>query len=179
MLVSFVLVGSAMTGLIGHLVPMLIGRGVDPAQAALTASSLGISLLVGRVVAGHLMDRFYTPRVVIVFLLGPVTGLALFGMGITGGLAVLSTVLMGLAIGAEFDVIAFFASRYFGLRAFGQIYGFMYGAFMLGSAVGPVLLGLLYDRLGRYHEGMWLLSAVTLLSCVLIGLLGPYPRRRE
>ena len=35
----------------------------------------------------------------------------------------------GIGVGAEVDLMAFFVGRYFGLRAYGRIYGVMFAAF--------------------------------------------------
>ena len=87
------------------------------------------------------MDRFHAPYVALCFMLGPVIGLAMFAMGASGGLAVLCAVLVGMATGAEFDVIAFFISRYLGLKSFGKIYGQIFGVFQLGCGLGPLVMG--------------------------------------
>ena len=80
-----------------------------------------------------------------------------------------------MAIGAEFDVMAFFTSRYFGPRSFGQIYGYNYSAFKVGSATGPLIMGVAYDMVGRYDEILWTMSGVMLIACVLVFLMPRYP----
>jgi len=45
------------------------------------------------------------------------------------GVAFLSGPIIGLAAGAEFDVIPYFTSRYVGLRSFSKIYGVVYAVF--------------------------------------------------
>lgn len=175
MLGAFFLVGLAMTGIIVHLVPMLIDRGMTPARAALATTVLGMSLIFGRLLAGYLMDRFFAPNVAIVFLAGPILGLGMLAMGASGGLAYVSAALVGMAIGAEFDVIAYFTSRYFGPRAYGQIYGYLFALFQIGGAMGPVIMGYGFDSLGNYTMALWLLSGLMALACLLIRFLGPYP----
>lgn len=175
MLGAFFLIGLAMTGIIVHLVPMLIDRGMTPAGAALATTVLGGALIFGRLLAGYLMDRFFAPHVAIVFLAGPILGLAMLALGAGGGLAYVSAALVGMAIGAEFDVIAYFTSRYFGPRAFGQIYGYLFALFQIGGAMGPVIMGYGFDSLGNYTAALWLLSGLMALACLLIRFLGPYP----
>lgn len=175
MAVSFFLIGFVVNGVIAHLVPMLIDRGMAPARAAGAASTFGVALLSGRVLAGYLMDRFFAPHVALAFFLGPVAGISLLAMGAVDGMAVASAGLVGLALGAEFDVIAFFTSRYFGRLSFGQIYGYLFGAFLIGGGGGPIVMGMAHDSAGSYAIGLWLLAALMLTVCGLIGLLGPYP----
>jgi hypothetical protein len=65
----------------------------------------------------------------------------LAGDGLTAGFAVLSAVILGLATGAETDLIAFLAGRYFGMAHYGRIYGMLYMPFGLASAVSPAVYG--------------------------------------
>jgi len=176
MAVSFMIAGLCTSTILAHLIPMMMDRGLTLQQAAGTFAYLGIALMAGRLVAGYLMDKFFAPYVVIAFLMGPVVGLALFAMGATGTAAALCAALIGMAIGAEFDVMAYFTSRYFGPRAFGQIYGYNYSAFKVGSSIGPLIMGVSYDILGRYNEVLWGLSITCLLGCACVALLGAYPK---
>jgi len=173
---SFGIAGLTTSTILIHLIPLMMDRGMSRAEAAGTFAYLGTALLIGRLLAGYLMDKFFAPRVVILFLLGPVIGLAMFASGATGTTAALCAALVGMAIGAEFDVMAFFTSRYFGPRAFGQIYGYNYSAFKVGSATGPLIMGVAYDLVGRYDEILWTMSGVMLIACVLVGMIPRYPK---
>ena len=106
--------------------------------------------------------------------MGPVIGIAL--LALTDGVSMvhLAAVLMGLGFGAEFDLLSYFISRYLGLKIYGKIYGLMYSAFSLGAGIGPLLMGMSYDRLGNYNTGLWYLFAAICIAVVLLGKLGPY-----
>ena len=82
--------------------------------------------------------------------------------------------LVGLGLGAEVDLIAFLQSRYLGLRAFGEIYGYLFAVFMLGSAMGPFLMGMSYQHLHDYAPAMWLLMLGLLGAIFLMSRLGSY-----
>ena len=62
----------------------------------------------------------------------------------------MAAVLVGLGQGAEFDILPYAISRYFGLRAFGEIYGSTFAAVTLGGAVGPLVMGVSFDSTGSY-----------------------------
>lgn len=173
---SFVITGLCTSTVLVHLVPMMMDRGMTLPEAVGTFAYLGMSIIGGRVVAGYLMDKFFAPYVVVVFMLGPVIGLAAFAMGASGHYAAICTGLIGIAIGAEFDVMAYFTSRYFGQRSFGAIYGYNYSGFKLGASIGPLIMGLTYDAIGRYTEVLWSMSAIMVLCCVLILMMGSYPK---
>lgn len=172
---SFAIVGLTTSTILIHMIPLMIDRGMTRSEAAGTFAYLGIALIIGRLLAGYLMDKFFAPRVVIVFMLGPVIGLALLAEGATGGTAAICAALVGMAIGAEFDVMGYFTSRYFGPRAFGQVYGYSYSAFKVGSATGPLLMGVAYDFVGRYDEILWAMAGILLIGCALVAMLKPYP----
>ena len=178
-LVSFLLVGFGVTSILAHLVPLLIGRGIAPRVATLYMASLGAGLIVGRILAGYLMDRFFAPYVTAMFLLTMCLGIAALALDIRGPMILLAAVSIGLALGSEISEIAYIVSRYFGSLAFGQIYGIMFAAFQFGSAFGAPAMGLYYDRFGNYVGALWGLSGVVLLAAVLISRLGAYPRRTE
>lgn len=172
---SFALVGIGITSILAHLVPILIGRGVAPATAALCMSSLGFGLIFGRIFAGFLMDRYFAPYVAALFLAGLLLGVVILATGTAGPAVFLAAVLVGLATGSEISEIAYIVSRYFGPKAFGQIYGVMFGAFQLGSAVGAIAMGLYYDQAGNYINALWVVSVLVAVGIVMIALLRPYP----
>ncbi len=176
---SFAITGLTTSTILIHLTPLMMDRGMTLSEAVGTFAYLGIALMFGRLAAGYLMDKYFAPYVVIAFLLGPVIGLAMFASGVTGTAAALCAALVGMAIGAEFDVMGYFTSRYFGPRSFGQIYGYGYSAFKVGSVTGPLLMGISYDMVGNYDQILWAMSGIMLIACVLVGLLGPYPELPE
>ena len=79
------------------------------------------------------------------------------------------------------DLIAFLLSRYLGMRSFGEIYGYFFSIFMLGAGLGPLAMGVSYDRTGSY-KGMLACFAFTpaLASLPMLGLCPyAYPTARE
>ena len=175
LVVSLVLIGVGITSVLAHLVPMLIGRGVEPARAAFAMSLLGLGLIFGRVLSGWLMDRFFAPYVAAGFQLGMICGLVILALDFSGPLAFLAGISVGLATGAEISEISYLVSRYFGLKAFGLINGIMFAAFQLGSAAGAYVMGAYYDQAGNYIGALWVVSGLAVISTLLIVLLGPYP----
>ena len=172
---SFLLVGVGLTGILAHLVPMLIDRGVTPQTAALCMSGIGVGIISGRIFAGFLMDYFFAPYVTAFFLLGMVAGIVILATGTTSALVFVAAVCVGMASGSEISEIAYICSRYFGQKAFGQIYGFMFAAFQLGAAFGAPLMGIYHDKAGNYIGALWFLAAIVLLGAILIVILKPYP----
>ena len=156
-------------GLLVHFVPLLTDLGADSVRAAEIASLLGLASVCGRIGVGLLLDRFPATLVAVATLLVAASGallLYMFGLGF----APLAVMLIGLAAGAEVDLIAYFCSRHFGVRSYGAIYGWQYSVFVLGYGFSPFLVGLMRDSLGNYDLAL-LVSATAIVSA---GILAPF-----
>jgi MFS family permease len=178
MVVAFVVLGLAIGGVIILLVPILEQRGVPRETAVLVQAGLGVALVLGRVFAGWLMDRFFAPYVAVAFLIGPIFGLLLFAYSTSPATAVIAALLIGLAAGAEVDVIAYMIGRYFGTRSYATLYGVLYSAWTLGSGFGPKLSAMVLDRTGSYSPALVGYAIGMAIACVLLLRLGPYPKLR-
>ena len=175
-LVSFLLVGVGITSVLSHLVPMLLDRGMTLTAAARCMSTLAVALIFGRIFAGFLMDHFFAPWVTAGFIVfGLAGGVILLALGATGGWAFLAAALVGLATGSEISEIAYIVGRYFGQLSFGQIYGIMFGAFQLGSAVSAPMMGYYFDTVGNYDGALWFVAGLALLGALLVAMMSPYP----
>lgn len=170
LLIAFLL-GLIVAGLIVHLVPMLVDRGMAAGDAARVAAGVGVAVLVARLVVGYLFDRFHAPYVAALFLLSPVAAALLL---YSGGPVLPAALMLGLAAGAEVDMLAYFTGRYAALANYGATYGGVLGVFCLGAGLGPLLFGKAYDALGGYDAA--LLGSAAVLACVvvLIATLGRY-----
>jgi sugar phosphate permease len=174
MLVAFGLMGLVSAGFFIHLAPMVGERGLGMSAVALMLGLKGGAVVAGRVLCGVLVDRFFAPYIAGAFILCTAVGLALIS-GSTGlALSGFAVVLIGLGLGAEFDLMAFLISRYLGFRAYGRLYGIMYAVFGIGGAIGPVAVGLGYQRFGSYGPGLMILAAAPVIAALLLLLLGPY-----
>jgi predicted MFS family arabinose efflux permease len=174
MCIVFFLVGMAVIGCLIHLVPMLTDHGVSGRTAALATSTVGVSLIFGRVVAGYLLDHYFAVRIAMVFFLGVSLSFVLLWSGVTGWLVFLAAFMLGMGLGAESDIIPFLVSRYFGLKSFTEIYGYTNASFTLGGVVGPWLMGIGFDQFGSYRFVLVGFGVATLVSVALITQLSPY-----
>lgn len=172
--VVFFAVVMACGGVIAHITPILTDRGVS-AQLATSAISLGgVSLIGGRLLAGYLLDRFFAPHVALIFILMPLAGMALLYFPAPPLIALLATVCVGIGLGAEVDLIAFFISRYLGMRSFGEIYGYLFAIFMFGSGLGPFFMGLSFSRTGSYGTAIAGFGIGLIVASVTVLMMGPY-----
>ena len=171
---SVFLVVTTINGMVGHLVPMLTDRGLDVRQATTTLSAVGLSTIAGRVIAGYFLDRFFAPYVAAGLFLLPLASIALLTGGAGGIAPVVAAMALGFGLGAEVDVIGFLTGRYFGLRAYGEIYGYLFAIFTLGTGLGPVLMALAFDVTRSYDVTLTAFAAALLTASVLVSRLGSY-----
>ena len=179
MVPSFLMVGVVVVGIVSQLRPLLIDTGFDAGSAGSVLFFMGLLIIVGRIVAGYFMDRFFAPFVAVAFLIGPMLGIASFALGLGGAPAVIAALLLGLAVGAEFDVMAYFISRYFGQRSFGLLYGLMFAAFQAGATIGPAAMGWNFDRNGDYVNMLWVLVALLATACIMLSRFPRFPTLPE
>lgn len=173
---SILLVSLAYGGAHIHLAQIVILNGFSAAQAARVISVLALGVMLGRVGVGLLFDRFWAPGVAFpVLLLPAVACWLLSGVGVTLPALTLGGFLLGIATGTESDVIAYLASRYFGLAHYGRIYGLLYIPFCIGSALSPVLYGAVRDATGGYGAMLYAAMAMFVAGGGLLLTLGPYP----
>ena len=71
--------------------------------------------------------------------------------------------------------MTFFVGRYFGLRAYGTIYGFMFAVFQIGVGLGTYLSAASFDYLHSYGPAFLVFEIALLIGCALFASLGPYP----
>jgi hypothetical protein len=169
----FFMVGGAINGAIAHIVPLLTDRGLSPAVATEVFGVMGRMTLIARPFVGLLLDRFFAPHVAVTFFLAPLAGLPLL-VGGSGLSPAIGAALLGLALGTEIDLIAFLTSRYLGQRAFGEVYGYLFTAFVAGSSLGQFMADVSFDGLGSYAPAFVGFAASLMAAVVLVNRLGPY-----
>ena len=88
-------------------------------------------------------------------------------------------IILGLAAGAELDLLAFLVSRYFGLLDYGKLYGGQYIFFSIGAGLAPAVFGKAFDIFGNYDLALNIVAILSIASGLLLLTLGSYPEARE
>jgi predicted MFS family arabinose efflux permease len=174
LLCAFILVACSVSACLAHIAAVLADQGLSARTAAFATSIFGGGLLVGRVCSGYLLDRFFAPRVAAVIFGCAAAGMGLLRIAGSQGIAFAAAFCIGLGLGAEVDVMAYLTSRYFGLRSFGAIYGFIFACFGLSAGLGAYLMGTGFDATRSYALPLTLFSIATLVGAALMLRLGPY-----
>ncbi len=174
MIVSFFLAVVAINGSLVHVVPMLTDRGMSLSDAVTIISSSGFALIVGRLLAGWIIDRVFAPYVAVFFLVCPMVGLLILALQPVEVSPLVGVLLLGLGIGGETDLLSYMVSRYFGLAKFGTIYGWIFTAALAGNAVGSSILGWAFQLTHSYSATLIAYSLLLAVATALTLVLGPY-----
>lgn len=173
---GFFLVSLGTNGCLAHLVAMLTDRGLTAATAAAMAGVLGLASVCGRLITGPLIDRYFAARIGFLFVAASALGFALFAAG--GGVwaSYAAVALIGIATGAEADFFPYLISRYMGVGSFTELYGYAFSAYAVAGAIGPLLMGMIYDQSKSYTMGIAGAVVTTLAAAALLLTLPRYER---
>jgi len=157
----------SMNGAITQMSALLTDRGITASGAALCASILGGSSLLGRVGVGWLLDRFFGARVAFVISLSTASGIFLLARANSFPAGCLAAALIGIGAGGEAAITPYLLTRYFGLRAFSTLYGVTWTFYAAAAAIGPVILGRAFDSTGSYTSLLVILAAALALAAAM------------
>ena len=173
--VTVCLYAISVNGAIAHLSALLTDRGVSTQGAAYAIAIIGATGLIGRVLTGFFLDRFFGPRVSQVMLFMTVIGIGLLSVAHTLTAGLIAASMIGFSMGSEGDITPYLLSRYFGLKRLSTLYALTWTAYAIGGATGPLVVGRVFDALGSYRAGtIQLLALPALLPCFLMFLLPRY-----
>jgi MFS family permease len=174
--IAFFVIAFGVAGLISNMIPMMQTGGISAADGGRLIGLVGVAVIAGRLVMGAMLDRFWAPAVAAIVMLCPAFACLILLSGISETNAAIAILFIGFAAGAEFDIVAFLASAYFGLKAYGKIYGILYVALFIGAAIAPPLFGWAYDVEGSYRSILLIVAIVVPAAAISLLTLGRYPQ---
>jgi MFS transporter, OFA family, oxalate/formate antiporter len=163
-------------GLLSNFARILGEKGMDPESIASIASLMGIMIVVGRLLGGALIDRFWAPGVAAAFFLLPITALSLLlYVPLTLAVGVVVGAFIGLAAGAELDMLAYLTRRYFGPKHYAKVFGAVFAIFSLAAGIAPPVFGAASASLRGYDPVLGVSIAFLAATMLLFLTLGRYP----
>jgi MFS family permease len=175
MLFAFFIISMSIQACMIHLAPMLKDRGMTAVNAAFAASLMGAAGMIGRLGVGYLLDLLPAERVPSLAFGVVAAGIFMLFAGATGASAYVAAILIGFGYGSESATIPYLVGRYFGLRSFGEIYSYLFITVPLGGALGPVLMGAVYDHRGSYRLALMICGVATVVAALVMLRLSSYP----
>jgi MFS family permease len=175
--ISIGIVAAACSGCISNLIKILVAHGQPRGSAVWIASMVGVFVVAGRAASGALIDRLWAPGVAAAFLAAPAAGCLLLVYAPHGLIwAGIAAMLIGLAAGAEFDLLAYLLAAYFGLRRYGAIYGSASAVFGFAAGAAPFVFAAVFDRTGTYDAVLIGAAATFALGGASLLSLGACPK---
>ncbi|MFK7775800.1 MAG: MFS transporter [Saprospiraceae bacterium] len=170
----FFLISVGIIGLIPSFIPLLQDAGLSASEAGSYAAILGLSVMLGRLLTGFLIDRFFAPYITAIVFLFVASGCLALGLG---GIqfALWGAIALGFAIGAEVDLIGYYTVKYFGLKNYGSIYGAQYSIFSFGGIISSVLAGYIWDTTGNYDLALKIGAGLLIGAVVLVLTFPKFP----
>lgn len=180
LLASILVIALAYGGAHIHIAQIVALHGFSAEIAATVLGVVALGILAGRLIVGLLFDRLWAPGVAFPALLLPAIACwLLIGTGTSLPIIIFAAFLLGFAAGAESDVIAFLAAKYFGMAHYGRIYGALYMPFGIGSAISPIIYGIVRDRTGGYDLVLTVAMFLFVTGGALLLTLGRYPTQER
>jgi predicted MFS family arabinose efflux permease len=169
-----------LVGIVINQVPLLHGTGLSRDEAVWLVSAAGAGTMLGKVVCGYLADRMPGNILGAFFVALPIVT-CLFFMSPSESVWERATPVLALSLagGGQTHMLTYLTGRYFGLRAYGTMFGFVASVMAVGIGVGPVLAAAVYDHFHSYH---WVLIAglpMSVIGALLILWMGRYPDAPE
>jgi len=155
-----------------HIVIYAIGLGMSSTGAAKILSIIGIAGIMGRLAFGRFADviglRF---ALVVAFIL---MSAAFWGLIISGvSIIYIFAVVFGIAYSAVEVLQSLTIAELFGLSSLGAILGATHGIGHIGSVLGAVIAGYIFDVTGNYQMAFLICVAMGITGIILSVLLKP------
>ncbi|MCB2076046.1 MAG: MFS transporter [Novosphingobium sp.] len=174
--ISILVIMALTIGLVVHQIEILVGVGVTRNNAAWLASLAGAVGIAGKIITGILLDRFRGNWVGGITMTSAALAFAiLLGGAQTTPLLILAMLVNGYTAGAKLHIASYLTVQYSGMKNFGTIYGVMTSMVALGSGLGPVVAGAIYDLSGNYDTFLLAGTIGLVLSGALLFTLPRYP----
>ena len=144
-------------------------------------NALSVSLLIAPaaiMLGGWLVDKVQTAKVYVPFAL--MAALSVYFQSIVwanhGGIPLLlvSVTLSTMAMNAHMPMAGYFYTRFFGMKAYGEIAGINMAVLSLVAGVSAPLVGILYEHTGSYDLALLGMTVGYVLSALLYLAIGRY-----
>lgn len=151
---------------------MLSEQGVPLSTVPQLVSLYAASVIVGRFACGLALDRLAPHMVAAVSLAMPAVGLLMLGSGV-GIMAFISAgvIFIGLAQGAEGDLVAYMVAHYFPKELYGTVAGMIAAGMALSAAVGAITLSVVLNTAGTFYPFLQFMGLLTLIGALQFGML--------
>ena len=165
--VAFGLRTLAISATVVHQIPLLTDRGISDVAAAGILALMGLMSVPGRLIFGFLGDYVSKRHLVAIAYLLQAAGLVILITATRLEQLYLFTMVFGLGWGAPTVLVAL-RGDYFGRRYFATIAGVQQSIVAVGTIIGPVYAGWVFDTTKSYDTAFVTFIIAILLGAVLV-----------
>jgi MFS family permease len=156
-----------------HIVPDAINSGMRPTLAADIMAVTGAMFVISRVILGILADKHGNKPVLIFCFIVAASAFFFITFVHTHWAFFLLALLIGITQGGVGTSQSPVVASLFGLRSHGLILGSIGLGSTMGSALGPLFAGYIFDFTASYHWALFTCAIVSLLALTFACLIKP------
>ncbi len=171
--------GIGAAGALVHMVPLMLKAGYPAATGALALSSVHALITVGKPTMGVLGDYIGARKALSLALAVCSLGILLMGDASQGPILASGILLYGFMLATPVALVPVILLDIAGPRSLGPLFGLLFFTQTVGAAIGPVIVGRMFDVSGGYMAGYALSAAIffgaaiSVLGCVETYALAP------
>lgn len=169
-LVALFLASTAGSGVTLHLVPHLTQQGLSVGKAVGVISVMSTASAAGILVLGFLAERLPPRLLMACVCLTTSVDIVVLMFADSLAEAYLFALLHGVASGGLNTLAPILWASYYGRGILGSMHGLSRASQVAGFALGPLILGIAFDRWGRYQDALIYLAVLAVISFVLVAL---------
>jgi len=175
-LITLIVVFCLMSVLV-HIVPYGRDIGISTHKATGILSTIGGVSMAGRFLTGIIIDRIGSRRSMILSLFILIAGFLWLQTADTLWELYVFACIYGFAHGGFFTIISPIVAERFGIGSHGALFGIVVFSGTTGGAIGPIVVGYLFDISGSYNFPFGLILFVSALGLGLSFFLKPARHR--
>jgi len=164
--------GLGVAGALIHLVPLMLKAGYTATSAALALSSVHALITVGKPTMGAVGDYIGARRALAAGFAVCALGILLMGDAGRAPLLALGIFFYAFMLATPIALVPVILLEIAGPRSLGTLFGLVFFVQTIGAAIGPIIVGWVFDITGSYMAGYTLSAAiffgaaVAILGCV-------------
>jgi len=154
-----------------HIYAHAVDLGISGAIAASLIAFVGGFSIPGRLIMGSLGDKIGYKHATIVTFTLITAAFVWLPLANEVWMLYLFSAIYGIGFGGMYTLISPMVADLFGLGSHGVIFGTVFLSGSIGGAIGPVIMGLIFDISGSYQIGFLLLVTASAIAIVLATLI--------
>jgi sugar phosphate permease len=165
-----------------HVMPYLDSIGIPRATAGFITMALPLVSIIGRIGSGWAGDRYNKKHVATGLFIFAIIGLGSTALASPAALWLLVPfiIFFGIGWGGSTTARVNMIHEYFGSGKFGSIFGLCMGMAALGTIVGPIYAGWVWDTWGGYQITWITLTALVAVGTIILVTTPPaYPKSKK